>query len=160
MALDLSSLRITGFRESLFSRFWWNKTLDKLQSLVSDYVSSNISTPSYKVFSASISQANTDAPTFHVLENTFGVTPVATYANVGTYTLDFGVGVAFPANKTFLMINTGRCSDPYNIYRMDAPTEDSVIRLGSYVNDTTGPGTADLTDGIITNIPIEIRLYN
>lgn len=45
MALDLNSLKITSNRESLFSRFWWNKTLTKLQALLQAALDNAGSTP-------------------------------------------------------------------------------------------------------------------
>ena len=41
MALNLNSLLITSNRESLFSRFWWNKTLKNLQNLIQNYIDAN-----------------------------------------------------------------------------------------------------------------------
>lgn len=41
MALNLNSLIITSSRESIFNRFWWNKTLKNLQNLIQNYIDAN-----------------------------------------------------------------------------------------------------------------------
>lgn len=111
----------------------------------------NIETPKYKVYSALLTQTETNPPVATVLENTLGLNPTFYYVGPGGYYLEDLAGL-FTPNKTFVTggINfAGRCL------------------MNAYINDTTNiefesygiPANTGI-DGWFENTPIEIRVYN
>lgn len=109
---------------------------------------SNFGTTTYKVYSSLLTQILSAAPTSEILENNIGEI---------VFTKDLeGPGVyyatltgAFVNNKTWLMINQPS-SGNVRIYRDDANT--LVI--------STSNSSNVLSDGILTDCSIEIRVYN
>lgn len=103
----------------------------------------------YKVLSGLLNQTGVNVPTLTILENTIGGTPVFSYISVGAYHMT--MTGAFTLNKTFPTMSLG--SGPYNknyqIFRQDA----NIIYLVSISADTP-------TNGVFTDFPIEIRVYN
>ena len=100
---------------------------------------------SYLVYTALLSQADTDAPTAIVLENTLGGTVVWTYNAEGSY-----IGTltgAFTADKTAIF--TGGFDGFYFSYRGSANT----------VTILTYDETLTLANDYLNKNPIEIRVY-
>lgn len=110
--------------------------------------SANVVRP-YKVYSAMISQVSTAAPTVTIMENTIG-SIVWTRSSAGVY-LGTLVG-AFTSSKT-LPIVSNNANTNLNIKELVTRTSADVITLQTYA-------TSVLTDGVISNMTIEIRVYN
>lgn len=110
----------------------------------------------YKVYVAKLAQSGTDAPTAIVLENTLGGEVVWSYSSEGVYVGTL-VG-AFP--------NTEDKFYTTYITALSATTEMQVAYLDtdSFEVDTVTyggfGGPATVTDGLLYNTPIEIRVYN
>ena len=107
---------------------------------------SSIHTPTYKVYSALISQSGTSAPTVTILENTLG-NVVWSRSNVGTY---YGtLSSAFTSGKTFIQISN--VTALVNIFLNYNSTNDVQLqtRNSSNVN----------IDSSLTNNSVEIRVY-
>jgi hypothetical protein len=112
----------------------------------------------YKVYRASLSQSGlvNESVTGTIFENTIGDI-VWSYSSPGVY---FGtLANAFPASKLFLPIpvrgfnvinSSGSGLGYYTIYRIS----DNQIVLQSYNNSDVS------ANGILSNSPIEIRVYN
>ena len=104
----------------------------------------------YKVYSALLTQVDTDPPTAIVLENTIG-NIVWSYIEVGNY--KGTLSSAFTTNKTFVFINS--------LQSYDVNTAGVTTYNVNEVNVTTGvPDGGTPTNGILINTPIEIRVYN
>lgn len=109
---------------------------------------SNFGTSTYKVYTALLTQTGTDAPVATVLENTIG-NIIWTRSNTGVYQatlLD-----AFTNNKTFLLMGT----IPYinNPAYFFSRTNSNICTIQTSVNNI-------ISDGLLTNTSIEIRVYN
>ena len=119
----------------------------------------------YKVYTALLTQTGTDAPVATVLENTLGGTLVWSRRNVGQYAVTL-VG----AFVDELKIPSLRQVQIHNI-------DDDIITVGWLVwNDEADPAGSELllntgnyvsstnlytnADALITNYPVEIRVYN
>lgn len=103
---------------------------------------------SYKVYSAIISQLGTDAPTAIVLQNTIG-NIVWSRTDVGQY---YGTLVgAFTVDKTGFLLNTPIVYETYTV--IQAVDIDSI-------NLTTTDGTNTPVDEYLSNVFVEIRVYN
>lgn len=103
----------------------------------------------YKVYVALLSQSGTDDPTAIVLENTIG--EIAwTRDSVGTY---FGtLNDAFVENKTWLSITNAQIGEQY-YYEIERGSE-------NFVYIQTRNSTYTLSDYLLGNTSIEIRVYN
>jgi hypothetical protein len=116
----------------------------------------------YKVYTALLTQFLQDAPTPTVLENTIG-NIIWSFDSFGVY---YGTLTgAFPANKTFLqgpigssgkIYGTAAYSDDFTnqgTFIMVTRENDNQIRITSLLNPE------QLSDGLLTDFPIEIRVY-
>jgi lysophospholipase L1-like esterase len=102
----------------------------------------------YKVYTALLTQSGTSAPVATVLENTLGGTVVFTRSSTGIY-----IGTltgAFVANKTLTL--------------GVASTHPSFLSMNRVTNDTFSIATensgGNLTDGLLNDTSIEVRVYN
>lgn len=111
------------------------------------YVMGNFA-PSYKVYTALLTQSGTDAPIATVLENTLGGTVVWTRADVGNYIAELSGG--FDSTKTFTLITGGDVGSKFGIGYLDGIN----IAVEIFVSSTGA--TADLSG---KSISIEIRVY-
>jgi hypothetical protein len=105
----------------------------------------------YKVYSALLTQAGTDAPVATVLQNTLGGTIVWTRDSVGTYTGT--LAGAFTLNKTWLII-TGWVQN-ISFANISVIDVDSVSVISSQYDEG---GPISQADGAL-NASIEIRVY-
>ena len=99
----------------------------------------------YEVYTILISQTSTSAPTAIVLENTTGETPTFSRIDVGVYGIN-ATGL-FTSDKTFCIINSG--DDNFSIFRNSA----------DQVRITTADAAGAATDGLLTKVEVEIRVY-
>lgn len=117
-----------------------------------EFVKENSGGPSYKVYTALLTQQGTNPPTAQVLENTLNANISFSYVAKGSYTIN--IDTVFPGNKTFPWIAfpgcAGNCgsagiyAQPVDTTSMSIETFDSSY---SYSNDT------------LFDTPIEIRVY-
>jgi len=108
----------------------------------------------YKVYSALLTQTGTDAPVATVLENTLGGTVVWTRNSTGVY---FGtLASAFTVNKTFIFPAYSYSDATFgDVDIVCSRASANVIRI---TNNTAG--NTSVEDGVMTDFPIEIRVYN
>lgn len=134
------------------------KTLKEFGELLSPYITSS-STPSYKVYSALLTQTDDNAPVVTVLENTLGVNVDCWYNNVGSYYFEsFGT---FIEGKTTVTIgplkgNTwGEVSQTFGTY------PDQIFILTFRVNtDNNMPDSLEAQNNVLEDTFVEIRVYN
>lgn len=106
----------------------------------------------YRPFTAILNQAGTSAPTATVVYNGLGgtATPVWGYTSAGKYTLT--ITGAFPVDKTIIELKDFDIGwgEKVKAYRVD----DDTIAIES------GSSTDFIDDDVITNMPIEIKVYD
>lgn len=105
----------------------------------------------YTSYVALLSQSSTDAPTDVIINNEFGSDPVLAYSSTGAYTLT--LAGAFTLNKTFAP----------NVIIGQGEGGVSTLSISRISNDTlqliTSISGAN-SDGLLSNTPVEIRVYN
>ena len=159
MAIDkLKTVFVTGAWLHKVKTFY-----EKINEII-DYLNGTGATGSgsYKKYVATLSQSNTNDPVVTVLENTLG-TLVWTRDSAGWYygtlanafptatKVHIIVGNQFFVNeKGGIIINKEVVSDRYDA--------DSVF-IGTSLFDIVSSGTL-LSDNVLNNTPIEIRVYN
>lgn len=104
-----------------------------------------------KTYSALITQTSTTAPTVIVLQNTLGADIVWTRTNVGAY-LATCTGKFTEDKTTWQIMMPNIFNEGANFAENAYPDS---INLFTYSNVETGT----LSDGIITKIPITIKVY-
>ena len=114
----------------------------------------NIGTPSYKVYTALLTQSGTNAPVDIVLQNTLGVTVTYGYTSTGTYSLE--LSTAYVYDKVGIFISPVGNSNDYSVSST----------IGIQYNGTTGyvlrtfDNTGTLSNKGLGKTMIEIRVYN
>src|SRR3989304_5031810 len=106
----------------------------------------------YKVYSALLSQSGTDAPTVIILENTIGDI-VWTRDDIGAYLGTFAN--AFTLDKTFYYVLGKFVSGLSTVAPMLQRNDVNSMRL--YSSDYF---SGNDIDDVLSNTPIEIRVYN
>jgi hypothetical protein len=115
-------------------------TAQRVGQMLEDII--NYSGGNYKVYTATLTQTGTDAPTGEVLQNTLGYEISWLYDSVGYYYSNVS---SFNLNSlVFIQNNTGIDNGYTNI---------TATISGNYVVIYTN------TDGILNKTPIEIRVY-
>ena len=110
----------------------------------------DITTPTYKVYTAVLSQTGTASPTAIVLQNTIGNISIA-YESAGRYRI-VGDDV-FPFDKTYVT--------PYGFSSLtDLPDGIWSEVYGTNEIQIYSVNNADYVDGQLNYTPIEVRLYN
>lgn len=109
------------------------------------------STPTYKVYTALLTQSGTAAPVAIILENTLGATITWTRQSTGIYWGTASLGV-LTTNKTTVTLVNGSVG-PYIVGGFSSST--TRIEIAS-ISSSGG----SLVDTIIWKAPIEIRVYN
>ena len=121
------------------------------------WLESLIATPTYKVYSALLTQTGTDAPVATVLENTLGVSIVWEYIDVGDYTVN---GITWDPLKTTIEIgksnNFGYITPfEYFSFGIHNTNEQLLLQSGTIDNDLV----LTLYNGILYRNLVEIRVY-
>jgi len=118
----------------------------------------------YKVYSASLTQSGTNAPTVIILENTLGITPVWTRESAGRYILT--ANSTFTLGKTVFISNLSIFLASYiNIFfSVDGPGNHNNTSNVIYF-DTYNTNISQFADSLITGsdddfLFVEIRVYN
>lgn len=116
--------------------------------LIQDVTKGTDMTTQYKTYNLLITQSGTSAPTVTLLENTLGGTPVWSYNSLGTF-LATGTGlfdrVVIPAYLQNFVDSNGVA------YRVSKVSND-VIKVQTLDN-------GQLANGLLTNFPIELKVY-
>ena len=103
----------------------------------------------YKVYTALLTQTDTDAPVATVLENTLGFLPNWQYVDIGTYSIN---NVLFTNDKTtvnvFLNVNGNSYSFPSTVVSPNVTIHSVFLYDFTYMNS------------LLNNTAIEIRVYN
>lgn len=110
------------------------------------------SEPKYKVYSALLTQQGTNAPVATVLENTLGGEVVWSRVSVGSYVAT--LTGAFIENKTY--INIGQ-NVTFGIGTGIINTTENTLNT---IRVNSSSDFSGYSDDILTNTPIEIRVYN
>ena len=107
--------------------------------------------PKYKVYTILLTQTGEGDPQVTELENTLGVTPIWTYDTTGFYQTDWVFGTNF--RKIYYNItNKGSVAHEFRIgFGQNGPNFSIFIQ-------TFNSGV--LTNGLLANTPIEVRVYN
>jgi hypothetical protein len=106
----------------------------------------------YNSFAALISQSGTSAPTLKVLNNTTGATFEATFSSTGTFFLT-GSSNVFTNNKTaaiYIFNSNGSFPNGSMVF----------YSLGAQYFQIETRNSGTLTNGVITDAFIEIRIYS
>lgn len=113
-------------------------------------------TPSYKIYTALLSQSGTDAPTEMVLENTLGGVPVWTRVGTGQYLCT--LAGAFPKEKTFCTVTYGYdWGNQVVVYFGHSASSDYTYM---YAFSLQGGAPFDIMNGPSGNdLYVEIRVY-
>jgi hypothetical protein len=124
---------------------------EALKKGMANWVPASSGGSSYLVYTALLTQTETNAPVATVLENTLGGTPSFGYSAAGQYTIT--LSEAFTANKTIAYA-------PNYYISGDAPNIRTTIERASssmyyiYSFDGGAPG-----DGVLSGAFVEIRVY-
>lgn len=110
-----------------------------------------LATTSYKVYTALLTQTGASAPVATVLENTLGVTLVWSYSSTGNYLTNYVLGT----NVNKIYYNITNKPGVANEFRIAQAQDGANFGVAVY---TFTSGVA--ADGIMTSVPIEIRVYN
>jgi len=105
----------------------------------------------YKVYTAVLSQNGVSAPVANVLENTLGVVPTYSYADVGKYIISGITPSPFDTSKTFMIAQGGSFNVISNI--IGGGPDAGKIQILNY--DTSG----NLTNLSGNDAYLEIRVY-
>lgn len=111
----------------------------------------------YKSYQAMITQSGTDAPSVSTFRNDLETTMTWARSLAGIYTLTAGSAV-FTANKTVIILTqpiTGL------VTYIVVPTSTTVITLTTFLLSVIATVlTAVATDALMTNLLVEVRVYN
>jgi hypothetical protein len=113
------------------------------------------SLPSYKVYTALISQNGTNDPTAVILENTLTAPVTFSRGSTGTYYITCSEFNFFTVNKTFICpIVTDAVLKRYTM----RPINPTTIELQTYNDFSLTPPVS--SDGLLSDDGLEIRVYN
>ena len=114
----------------------------------------------YKVYTALLTQSGTTAPVATVLENTLGITPTWTYANVGQYIINNFFN-EINNNKIAIFFNGATNNQPPDVCTYQASvfrnTSVNTVVLYTYKDGAYSNGLLDIGNNYSS---IEIRVYN
>ena len=111
-------------------------------------------TPTYKVYTALLTQTDQDPPVATILQNTLGFTPTWEYVSSGQYRLVSPTSGGFPTNKTFITIS--------QVTSSLSQSGDGLTDLHALIETTSRILLYDKNaagDGEMYDTPIEIRVY-
>ena len=123
---------------------------DLISALIANF-SGGGSAPTYKVYTALLTQSGTNAPVATVLENTLGGDIVWTRLGVGTYQGE--LISAFEFGKTFVIVSNASTNAALGIdLESDAPNLIYITQINLLDNNSPADGL-----GVV---PIKIEVYN
>lgn len=103
----------------------------------------------YKVYTALLTQENSDAPTAVVLTDDFNGDFTYLYSSAGRYTINSASSL-FDPNKTFVLVGNTSAINPGELINFAVTSNITLWSL-----DNTGAQA----NGVLLNTPIEIRIY-
>ena len=107
----------------------------------------------YQCYTVTLTQTSTNAPVITVQSNTLNGIPVSAYTSTGLFTLTL-VG-AFIAGKTILVkLDPAALASVANSFKLVRTSAD-VITITTYSDTFSSVG-----NGVLSDTPIEIRVYN
>jgi hypothetical protein len=131
-----------------------DKTKNYLISALKSYILSGLDVRPYKVYTALLTQSGTEAPVATVLENTLGGEVVWSYVGVGDYRGT--LSNTFTENKTYPIGSFNENYDPFSQAMLAC-----FLRLNSnQVLIQTAVSNGDSSNNLLSQTPIEIRVYN
>lgn len=113
--------------------------------------------PPYKSYQALVTQSGTSAPSADVKLNELGATMTWARTSAGLYTLTAGSAV-FTSNKTVIIISNPATSLVMYTLIVTSTTVVTLATLLASVIATVLSVTS--TDALLTNVLIEVRVYN
>jgi len=113
----------------------------------------------YKVYTAIVSQTGTNAPTIVVLENTLGVSVIATRTGVGQYFLNFSQSVVSPKGYFSFLQESQSVAGQTTLLRLGISGASNGISLSSS-SFNSSLMLFELSDDIFDQTRIEFRSYN
>jgi len=133
-----------------------NRSLETFADALSPYITVENGLP-YKVYTAKLTQNGTNDPTVTVLQNTLGFNFTFSRSNIGRYTTN---QVLVDAPKTTITCSIGGVPSPTIPVTIFANLANAgakyYFNIETYVNGVA----PNLTDGILQNSVLEIRVYN
>lgn len=118
---------------------------------------SSTASSAYRSYQAIVSQSGTSAPSATAYVNQLGTTMAWGRTTAGVYTLTAGSAVLTP-NKTVILL-----SNPITglVTYIVVPTSTTVITMSTFLLSVIATVlTAVATDALITNLLVEVRVYN
>jgi hypothetical protein len=119
-----------------------------------EFVENKLPTPTYKVYTALLTQTGTNPPVATVLENTLGTTITWTRQGPGIYDATLTQGV-WDNTKTVAFSTLGNFGGTGVIISLYVNNNNNNIKLYSYA-----PFPQQNLDDFLSNNTIEIRVYN
>lgn len=115
----------------------------------------------YKVYTALLTQAGTDAPVAIILENTLGITLTWSRSGTGTYSTQDILALEILLAKVFVSpIKATKTAPDENNYIYFSPIPGGVSNdTVQYFSMNTQDGDGTGSDDVLVNFPIEIRVY-
>jgi len=150
--MDYSNLTITELISKISASRFFN--LPKMVAEALRKLNLNVYQPSYKVYSALLTQTGTSAPTAVVLENTTGEVFTWFYDDIGNYHV--AKSTDFDTEKIGLLTQTSGYSDGSQKINIDF-FGGSEVAIESYVLEE---GVYAKSNDLLGNHFIEIRIYN
>jgi hypothetical protein len=116
-------------------------------------------TPTYKVYTALLSQSGTNPPVATVLENTLGVSITWAYGSLGNYNTNYITG---DTNKVAIFCSQGSSPVSYSILSYANSSGPTVAFNIQTLANYTGAfiGAIGPNNGLLSNAFVEIRIYN
>ena len=138
----------------------WYDLINKLKDILKELVGQDggDSRP-YKVYTALLSQSDTDAPVATVLENTFNVNFSFEYIHTGIYKLSSSTNV-FVANKTCFFADIVRDLGTYSTSEVLVTYDEITPNYINIHTVDTSDGVHTTANSVLNNTTIEIRVYN
>lgn len=127
------------------------------QTVLGDGTLGTLPNSQYKSYQAIVSQTGTSAPSAVAYLNQLGATMTWARTTAGIYTLTAGSAV-LTSNKTVILL-----SNPITglVTYIVVPTSTSVITVSTFLLSVIATVlTAVATDALMTNLLVEVRVYN
>lgn len=123
------------------------------------YILASITPPTYKVYTALVNQAGTNAPVFTILENSLELTFTINRDFAGQYTI-FNFNKPLPLNKTTVDIGISKATSNFGETKFNVNAVQSTstaIQINTFFAIAS---TWSRADTCLNNTLIEIRVYN
>lgn len=151
--------------QQLINNLTWYDLIRKLKVILLQL--SGGSAPTYKVYTAMLTQVGTNAPIATVVENTLGFVPTYSYVSPGFYTSpnsEWQVGLDNSKIRVFFSLGNRRFATNFNnfgaaYHNIDSGGTGGRIEIKSLFNTLASNDVISNGD-LESNSTIEIRMYN